>query len=85
MTSTYNGLATIVTADGEEFDVQAELAMDGLMRWGGYVAGDEQHLWDMFNAGSVTIRLPDGGEGTIYGRQFGGDRLDVSGSGQPPF
>lgn len=89
MTSSYNGPAIIVTADGTEFDVQAELAThqqaNGFLTWSGYLHGDDGQLWDTYNAGSVTIRLPDGSEGTIDAKSFGWTQLDVSGSGKPPF
>lgn len=93
MANHYEGYAVLV-ADGLEFDVAASLSTQGgssgLRSWDGQVqAGREGAGWEVFNAGSATLRMPDGREGSIIVTYVdpisGAGSMLVQGSGAPPF
>jgi hypothetical protein len=82
MTS-YNGPATLVD-DTHEIAVQAHLVSDqqpgSHAGWGGFVKCDPHTLVPLLGA-TMTLRLPDGAEGTVV--VMGGGTIEGSASPRP--
>ena len=82
--SSYNGPATLVD-DTHDIAVQAHLVSDqrpgSHAGWGGFVTCDPTTLAPIVGA-TMTLRLPDGAEGTVV--VLGGGTIEGSGS-PPPF
>lgn len=82
MTS-YNGPATLVD-DTHEIAVQAHLVSDQKPGspggWGGFVKCEPDTLVALLGT-TVTLRLPDGAEGTVL--VMGGGKVEGSGSPAP--
>lgn len=91
--ATYRGEATLVHRGEEMARVQADLVShrepNGVRSWRGTLIGDDLDPFDVTEAGTMTIRLPDGREGTVladHASSVGpGEPVTVRGSGTPPF
>jgi hypothetical protein len=89
----FNTRATLITDEGE-VDINASLWSrrnpGGLGEWGGTATMPVADA-PLTNSGQATIRMPDGREGTVLitSTRMGSEsplaRLELTGSGKPPF
>lgn len=88
--TTYDGPAT-VTADGEEYEVTANLAIassGGLKEWhGSLTALSDGASWNIQEADTTTLRIGQGREGAFIATHavIGSTQMQIQGSGLPPF
>lgn len=89
MATEYHGEATVIVSDREHI-VHARLVQDtppeGLPSWRGVLRSDEVVWFDLLGA-SLTIRLPDGREGTVIvsSHAIPSTSAQATGSGAAPF
>jgi hypothetical protein len=88
--TTYDGPAT-VTADGEEYEVTAHLAIStsgGMREWlGSLTTLSDGATWNIQEADTTTLRIGQGREGTFTATHavVGSTQMQIQGSGLPPF
>jgi hypothetical protein len=89
MTNSYRGPATVLH-NGTEIEVTADLTVDrsgALESWEGVLRAPGKEFWDVYQADSKELRLPDGRVGAFITRRYiaESDTLPITGSGAAPF